>query len=382
MKLKALSANKYFMENKKKSFLVVSIFFLIVLSISFTCSLINSAFVSAENTMVKPFVTASVVMAPDGKFFLPDETVAKINSFDSVQKAVPITFETTSYTSLMGNAGALVIFTQCPLQEILDDFGLKLKEGRLPQQNEYEVVLHENILRNKGLNVGDEFGDVVDEREWVMGRYTIVGSLTNGPMLSFGTKSYAIEALEDAGVDMSMHTIGVLVFPTTNIDSLNSDLSTFGKTEARLFTYNTLQKELNEELAGIQSIIGLVLIVVVFAMSVSVGAIIMITYSDRQSEFGILFAIGYSRRNVMSLICKEVFSLSLMCTVIGYGMSLMLLSLLDMLVFSPGGKPLAVYSLFGLILTCVVPVMVFACATLPILWRFRKTDLVAVIEGR
>ena len=53
--MKPLSATKYFWENKRKTLLVLAVFLLTIIAISFTASLVNSAFVSAETVTLGAF---------------------------------------------------------------------------------------------------------------------------------------------------------------------------------------------------------------------------------------------------------------------------------------------------------------------------------------
>ncbi|GHV02503.1 hypothetical protein FACS1894211_14010 [Clostridia bacterium] len=380
--MKPLGSLKYFWENKRKALLVIGIFILTAVSISFTASLVTSAFVSAEKVSIHPFDTASIAAAADGSFFLKEETVQKIEGLPNVGKTLSVDVETTSYTSLMGNAAAFILMAGERAEDVARFYDLKIKAGRMPAAGEYELALHEDVLRNKKLAVGDEIGDAIDEGEWLMGRYRIVGSLAGDTVLGVGSKSYRASAMEQAGIDLSGHAAALLLLPSGAVSDLNADLSALSKSEAKLYTKITARRDFDEQLASIQTLIGLVLAVFIFAMAIAVGAIIMVAYGDRRAEFGILFAIGYSKRDVRNMICKEIGVLSLVSAAAGYGFAMLLLFLLDALVFAPIGKPLAFFSVYGLGLTLIVPVMVFVCAVFPILRRFKKTDLVSVIEGQ
>ena len=60
---------------------------------------------------------------------------------------------------------------EADIGEIFDDFSLTVTEGRLPEENSYELIMHEDMLKNKGLSVGDTFGSAVDEGEQIDGKY-------------------------------------------------------------------------------------------------------------------------------------------------------------------------------------------------------------------
>ena len=392
--MKPLSALKYYWENKKKASLIAVILLLIVLAISAIQSMVVSGFDSSEATTLRYLQKASIVFSPSGGSFLSDETMGKIEDFEGVKEIIPIDeFEQTVYNSIIAPTESIVLFSDRinSTQELMDRFGLSIKDGRLPNNNEYEIVMHEDLLLNKGLKIGDEFGGEVDENEWMQGRYKIVGSLKGKNILSFGTKNFGIEMWKDSfrgTLDESdIETIFgqprvVLVFPKDSIEQMNSNLQTLDKNQAQLLTYEIRYSNLEGEISSIQNVLGIILTIVLIAMGVSVGAIIMIAYNERKSEFGILSAIGYSKRDIVKLVCKEIGLLSLVCTAIGYGISMFLLFILNISMFAPAGKPLTLFSSLGLIFTLIVPVVVFVCSIVPIIRQLKKTDLVSVIEGR
>lgn len=49
--------------------------------------------------------------------------------------------------------------------------------------------MHEDMLKNKGLSVGDTFGSAVDEGEQIDGKYMITGAFSGDSYMAFGTKA-------------------------------------------------------------------------------------------------------------------------------------------------------------------------------------------------
>ena len=378
--MKPLNPVKYYRENKKKAMLVIVILFLTVLAISAINSIIRSAADSAETTTVQYLKTASVVFLP------PDnaDTLKKIENFDSVDKDKLLKingYEQTYYYSIAANTEAVILFSQNSLSELVQRFGLTVKSGRLPDSDKYEIAMHEVLLKNRGLKVGDEFGSDVNENEWIEGRYKIVGSLTGNTVISVGTKNHNVEmakTFEDEWFGQ------LLIFPSSKgIEAMNADIEALTRKEVNgMITYNTRRIQLDGEIAGFQNVLNIIMVIMVIALGVSLGAVIMIAYNDRKGEFGILSAIGYSKREIRNFVCKEIGILALVASVVGYALSLALLSLLDIAIFSSKGSPLTVFTPMGLVFAALVPVMVFIFAAVPVILRLRKTDLVLVIEGR
>src|SRR6185295_11170512 len=53
--------------------------------------------------------------------------------------------------------------------------------GKLPEPGTNEVAIHENIMKANGWSLGREFGVDVDEEDWMVGRFKVVGIL-DGPV--------------------------------------------------------------------------------------------------------------------------------------------------------------------------------------------------------
>lgn len=88
--------------------------------------------------------------------------------------------------------------------------------------------MHEDMLKNKGLSVGDTFGSAVDEGEQIDGKYMITGAFSGDSYMAFGTKSYRQKELEELGLDFQNTTFGLLVTPKTDLDTMNNMLDTMG----------------------------------------------------------------------------------------------------------------------------------------------------------
>ncbi len=383
--VKPLSAMKYFVENKKKAMVVIITLFFAVFCISFITTIINSIFASAKDSNIAPLSKFTFIDPPRGQTFMPKDSLAKIKEYDSVDKVYPIMANNTSITTVFGNTSAPVIYSnnETELNEIFDRCNLKMKKGRMPKVDSYEIIMHSSMMKNKKLKVGDKFGDEVDSSEWVTGTYTIVGEFDGDSVVALGTKNYYLASLEKQGVDIKNCTVSALAYPKNdNIEAMNKQLDSVDKKTAFITSKSTVLKQLDEQLASINSIMSIVIFVVTFGMAVCVGTLIYNFYSARNNEFGILYAIGYNKSNVKRLIFKELIIISVIGWAIGYVFSFLCFLFVDKLLFAPLGQKMLFFTWSGLIYTFIVPVLVFICAAFPILRSLSKKDLVAIIERR
>lgn len=181
---------KYYLSNKRRGISLIFVMALTVFSIYFVTSLVQSIFSTVEYSNIACLNDFSFVYPVGGSSFLQNETVEKIKNDDSVGNAYPILLEYTVINNIFGTTSGYVAFMdEADIGEIFDDFSLTVTEGRLPEENSYELIMHEDMLKNKGLSVGDTFGSAVDEGEQIDGKYMITGHFQGTAIWLLGQKA-------------------------------------------------------------------------------------------------------------------------------------------------------------------------------------------------
>lgn len=383
--IRPLSPLKYYKENKKKAAVVVVTLFFAVFCISFITTIVNSIFSSAKDSNIAPLSKFTFIEPARGQTFLKQEAIDEIQAMDTVDTLYSVMINNTSITTVMGNTSAPMIFlnNESDLNAVFEKCGLTLVDGRMPEVGSYEIIMHSSMMKNKGLKVGDKFGDEVDSSEWVTGTYTIVGEFTGASVIGIGTDNYYLNSLKESGVDTSKTSMYALAFPKDGyIDKMNDALDRVDAKTAFITSRNTVLESFDEQMQSINSILSLIILVVTFGMAVCVGALIMNFYGQRNNEFAILFAIGYNKKNIRRLVCGELAFISVLGWAVGYLFSFVSFIAIDQWLFAPLGQKMVFFSLSGLLYTLIVPLLVFLCAAVPVLRGLTKKDLVTVIERR
>ena len=374
---------KYYLSNKRRGISLIFVMALTVFSIYFVTSLVQSIFSTVEYSNIACLNDFSFVYPVGGSSFLSDETVEKIQKDDSVKKAYPILLEYTVINNIFGTTSGYVAFMdEADIGEIFDDYSLTVTEGRLPQENSYELIMHEDMLKNKGLSVGDTFGSAVDDGEPIEGTYTITGAFSGNSYMAFGTKSYKQKELEELGLDFKNTTFGLLVTPKTDLDAMNTMLDTMSHDEAAAMTLSYAQKTLKDKVSSIKFLMGVIVIVIAVSISAAVCIVLETTYNDRMEEFGILYAIGYKKSWLFRNIIAEIVVLVFISWILGLILSYGVLSLVAKSVFEPMGQMLSIVSIQSLLYTIIVMVVFVVVTILVTILKFAKKDLIAIIEMR
>lgn len=382
--MKPLTAFKYFWTNKKRGATVLIILFLSVAVVSFITSLVTSITIDATKANLDPLKNMSYITATSNEIFLKDDIVKKIKGYDEIKYIFNVSVKYTSLNSLIGNTSSPVVIPDHAedITKMMQEAKLTLSSGRLPSENNFEIVLHERILQNKHLKVGDYIGSDVDDNEWLYGKYKIVGSLKGDSIVSFANKSSYIESLKKSGLALEKPMAQALFAKPGKFDEMNKKIERLSKKEVSYTTYSSTKRQFDKQLSSMNTILTIVIFVVVFIVSISISAMFYIVYLNRSEEFGILHAMGHRKSFIRTLILKELTALSIVSWIGGYVFSWGTLTLVNVAFLNSKGQSLYFFTQMGLINTLIIPVMVVICSCVPLLRRLKKWDPISVIERR
>jgi putative ABC transport system permease protein len=382
--MKPLTAFKYFWTNKKRGATVLIILFLSVAVVSFITSLVTSITIDATKANLDPLKNMSYITATSSEMFLKDDIVNKVKSIDEIKYIFNVSVSNTSLNTLIGNTSSPVLIPDKVegIAKIMQEANLTLSSGRLPNESGFEIVLHERILQNKNLKVGDFIGNDVDENEWLNGKYKIVGELKGSSIVSFANKSTYVESLKNSGIILEKPRAQALFAKPGKIDEMNTKIERLSKKDVSYTTYSSTKRMYDEQLSSMNAILTIVIFVVVFIVSISISAMFYIVYLNRSEEFGILHAMGYRKSFIRTLILKELTALSIVSWIGGYIFSWGILTLVNIAFLNSKGQSLYFFTRMGLINTLIIPLMVIICSCVPLLSRLKKWDPISVIERR
>ena len=382
--MKPLSPMKFFIENKKRSAVVCVIVLLSIAVTSFITSIMGGMLDDGTNSNLFPFEHFSIMSKTADSLYLDDSVVDKVKSWPETDQVIEATMETSLYNALMGNMPIPIFFISDTdeIGKIAEHMGIKLIDGRLPVKDGYELALSEKYLKSKDLKIGDYFGGEVDSEEWLVGRYKIVGVLDSEAMIGFGNNSMTMNSYRAAGIPEEK-SVSLLVIPKDGqLGRLNEKLDSLNEQDAVLTTKDTQQKFIDELVGSSVQMLDAVIITIVFILSISVGTLIYIIYLGRTDEFGILYAMGYTKGFIRRRIVLELVFLSALCWLLGFGVSVAMTYCLNVFLLADKGQSLALFTRNGLMNTIYMPIMVLVCAAIPIARKLGKWDPIAVIERR
>lgn len=384
--MKPFSAFKFFVENKKKGVLTFVVIVLTVCAVSLITGLIRSIFDIVNEVDLKMFESISFVSPADALGGMPEAVTQKLKSDGDIKELLPVydMGNTDFYMAIGGNTGIPVIFASpASEREYLSVTGDRVTQGRLPGDGAFELAVHWKVMNNRGWKLGQEIGSDVSDDENLNGRYKIVGVLDGPAVTVVGGASKNMAQYRKLGIDTGDNPLAYAVVPREGRrEAVNAVLAGLNKKQAQIYTYDSMQKELQRDMGGMQSMLSLIVIVVVFILSLSMSALTYLVYAQRSEEFGILSAMGYRRSFIRGLILREVLSLNLVSWLIGLLGAVGMFALLNRLIYTAKGTPLALASADSVGYTLAIPLMVAVFSLLPILIKLRRQDAITVIERR
>lgn len=363
-----LNPFSFLLKNKKKSVVISLIMVVAVLCIYSVSTLINSVYTTCSDANVSIFSYLSIASVSNGTQNISENTLSEIKNIDGVKrvfitKSVPINIKT-----IFGTTSSYIFFmkNKADVEDLLNLLGLSIAEGKTPEIDQNEIAMNKNVMKNKGLKVGDELAG-----------YTIVGMLDGNVQISIGTQSSSNLSLSGSGAS------ALLILPEgSNIALINSSLKSLGKNDVSFYTVDDAQKQLDDDFDSINIILLTVVIMLSFSLSFAVAALVYSIYSNRYDEFGILHAIGYKKKNIQFLILEEMLIISCFSWICGYVISLGVLYIFNDLIYTDMGQTMNLFVKSSFIYSLMVPLFVIIFAVMPTTVKLHNSDLVSIIERR
>ncbi len=324
--------------------------------------------------------------------------MAQIKVSPMVERVIPARRSTIDMAIPLGDKGYASVYGigENNMTYLMDMFGMELREGRLPQARSNELVLAEAIAANHGFEVGDTIG--VPYRIAGSGSYystdptdmVVVGimasqanqievgqALSKNMWLGFASIAF-MENFEDA------------FFPTAFIipaAGRKAELDTWleesiASPQTFVTTYGAQISAFEEDMRlRTTTMTGIEISIVVIA-GIAMGTMNYISLAQRHEEFGVLYALGHSRKWLVQRAIKETGSIVGLAWLIGAGVYGLLLLTAHFTIFAPKGIALNLLDPLPWLFTFPVPLIIIFVSSGTVIRAVSKLDVVATIERR
>jgi ABC-type lipoprotein release transport system permease subunit len=280
--------------------------------------------------------------------------------------------------------------TETDMQVLMETCDLGLKEGRLPQPRTNEMALTEEVANTMALQIGDQIDHSIGE-DWSGDNYYaaipaplelvgILESLGPEPYIRLGFVSY--EYVNEHELFVSPWSPGLVVIAR---DDQTAEVGAFLKSEIaspsmQVMTHQQLSDMYESSWVGLHVIFGVVDVLVAVVMALVIAAINQIAQTKRLEEFGLLNALGHSRRQLLPRMTLEIALTTGLGWLAGLALSWMLFVLLRESVFQPRGIPLGLATLTPIWFSLPIPLVTISFVVWTTRRIFARFDAVAIVE--
>ncbi len=379
-----LSPFTYYLRHKRRASLLLVLITLATIGLYVMVSVLDSIPMRGH---VNYLTKVSRVYPAVGNSFEPG-VVAQIQVHPDVERIIWDNGLPMSPPTLIGtDSFRLMGVTQEDARFLMAHFGVRLKEGRMFEARTNEIVLSEEVVRALGLQIGDEIDRSINETYYgaIPVPLRLVGILEGDPMINQGPSTrVGFASYEYLESHESFNKVGPNILVVAKEDrkaAVDEFLETnvaSELTETETFREVSMYVKMGRMAMYVISTIVNCLVAIIVALVV--GVINRLAVMERLPELGLLNAMGYHRKQLVSRLTLETAIVAVSAWGIGLGLALLAMAGLKASLYYSRGMELDLANLAPVWFTLPVPVVVVAFAASSARQVFARLDAIAIIE--
>ncbi len=383
-----LSAFNYLRRHRRQSLTLIGVMALMIVGTALLVFVVETVWDASSPVLniLRPIGRVSPISAP-----LEPAQVERIRQHPSVSQVIECTTAVplTLTMPLIRDDISLetVAVQRADMLVLMELYDLVLAAGRLPEPGAAEIVIPWTAAQNRGIKPGAVIGDPdsplypgapdLPTPLTVSGIFAPAQNPGTAVWLSFTSYEFAHE--NPAGWSPAP---SLLVIPAPGQKAaVDAWLEARVADEQTLvMTYDRLEARLKETLNTALFGLGLMESIVAVMAALALAGLNYIFTIQRRRAFGVLYALGFSRRQLIQRTLLETLLLSGAAWLTGVVACLAVLVYLQLGVYAPLGLRIHFFNPAPWLYTLPVPVAVFLANALVLRWIFSRLDAIAVIE--
>jgi ABC-type lipoprotein release transport system permease subunit len=379
-----LSPLTYYLRHKGITLLLVAIICLAIAGLFVMVAVLDSI-PARGNTSYLTRISRVYPVASDS---LDAGVGAQVQAHADVARVIPDNGLQLAPPTLIGlDSLRLMGVSQDDARYLMAHFGVRLNEGRLVAPRTNEIVLSEEIVRALDLQLGDQIARAIDDTYYaaVPSALVLVGILErdpatgSDPSVRVGFASY--EYLDSHELFAPRPRSLLVVAQEGRKAAVDRFLESIIRSAAtEVETYAEISELVRMARQGLVVIFGIVNCMVAVIVALVVGVINRIALTQRVEELGMLHALGFQKRRLISRLTLESALVAGIGCGFGLGLALVVLSVLKSGLYYARGMELNLANPVPFWFILPVPVVVIAFAAFSVSRTFARLDSVAIIE--
>ncbi|MFN2269481.1 MAG: FtsX-like permease family protein [Anaerolineae bacterium] len=315
---------------------------------------------------------------------LDPAAVSQIQTHPDVAQAIPDNGLRITMPTLLGtDSQQLLGVSPEDAQVLMRTCDVRIKEGRMFEPRTNEVVLSEEVARALNLELGSEIGRAIDQDHYsaIAAPLELVGILEGESEPSVRLGFVSSEYLGSHELYAPRATSLLVIAKDGRKDAVDDFLETTIRSKyTEVETFALLASTYRIARIGVYVIFGAVNSVVAIAVAFVVAIINQIAIAKRLEEFGLLYALGRHRRQLIRRLTLETATVAGLGYLFGLGIALAVMSWLKSGLFYDLGMELNLFNLAPFFFVLPIPLITVALTSLSVRRIFRRLDAVAIVE--
>jgi len=367
------------LRNAGKTIPLVSVIMLAVMLVAGIIAMINSIPYSIR--VIYSYSKQMLGVTPRGDPTQTPKIIAEIkaNSPVPIERVIVCRGASAQVKSIVGKWPFTVVgMTRPDMEYYLRRQGSRGVDGRLPRSGAAEAVVSRPVATNLGLKLGSTVQGPTLNESYSPQDVKVVGIADTDQWLMLGDLEYQREN-HFPPIDLAA------VFARTPAEQAVLDQwadKRFKGKRAQIWAFHQIEKQTKEMFETLFKILNVVIGTLVVVITFMMGMLMNIYQSQRLVEFGLLQAIGYTKRQLMSRVILESVLVVFLGWLLGVVLTFGLLNLVKAQLMDPSGFALNTQDPVAFAYTVPIPFAILIVAIGTVFLRFRRFDPVGVVERR
>ncbi len=267
--------------------------------------------------------------------------------------------------------------------EFMQRMGVRLVRGVLPKTGSPGVAIHEALLRAREMDIGDEFGRIVDPEHATPGRFVVVGALEGDARLGLADLGYT--SIPDF-VLARRKAFQVVYAKDGEKDAsdtyLNDAVDEEGRKCFRVIDAKWARAEADKALRNLPLVLGFITGANGIIVALVTALLGILSFQSRQDEFALFLAVGHRRARLVRKLAFESTLIALGGWVVGLAVGLLVVWLYDRFLLEPKAIQMDVFDARPFFFSLSVPLLSALVTAVALSARLRRMDPVAIIQRR
>ncbi|MBN1659104.1 MAG: hypothetical protein JXA93_11905 [Anaerolineae bacterium] len=322
-----------------------------------------------------------------------EEEAARIAAHPAVERVVPATTITplALVVPLIRDDSPLETYgvTADDLAYLVQLYGLELAEGHLPRPGSHEIVIPWTASKNRDLRVGDVIGDparAIYSDAPALPVPLVVSGIFRRPQDPAEDVWLSFTSRETVDGDPALWNAGttLLIVPQAGQKAALDDWldNEIADDQRMVLTAGMQQEWFDEAMTTGLFAISLMESIIAVVAALGLAGLNYLFVTQRHAEFGVLNALGQSRRQLVQRVTRETLFTTGAAWLLGLAGCAAVLAVLHYQQYAPLGLRLDFFNLTPWLYTLPIPAAVIAASAATAAWMLSRLDPVALIERR